>query len=293
MDVHVLRNFLVVVREGNITRAAESLHIAQSSLSKQLIDLEDELGRKLLIRGKRKISLTEDGIFLRRRAEEIVALMDRTERELADDISALRGEVLIGGAPTEEVLHSAVRLREEHPGIRFHFHIGDATDIYEKLDHGNLDFAVLPEPVDIMKYEYLPLSKTDRWGLIMPCSSHLAAKDSVSREDLRTIPLIFHRREGLQRDICLWAGAEPDDLDICATYNLVYGSPAPYVRSGLGFFLVTEEHFDSAADNGICFRPLEPPLELHYVLVWKRHPVFNMASQAFLETIRSEIKEGK
>lgn len=286
MDVYVLRNFLAIAREGNITRAAESLHMAQSSLSKQLIDLENELGKKLLIRGKRKITLTEDGIFLRRRAEEIVRLVEKTERELIAGSSEISGEVTIGGVTDLQVLRAAAALRKTHPGIQFRFFVGDATSVMEQLDHGSLDFAVLLAPVDTMKYESLPLQKSGRWGLLVPCGSPLAEKAGVLREDFCRIPLISHHRAGLQREISLWAEAEPEDLNIAATYNVVYGSPVPFVQSGLGYFLTSEEFLGEERHDGVCFRPLDPPLELHYAFVWKRYPTFSKAAEAFLEKVK-------
>lgn len=287
MDIRVLRNFLAVAREENITRAAESLHIAQPSLSKQLMDLEKELGKKLLIRGKRKITLTEDGVLLRKRADEIVMLLEKTERELTTDSSVISGEVTIGGSPTARVLQAAAALRLLHPDICFHFYSNDATDVVERLDHGSLDFAVLLEPVDTLKYESLSLKDSARWGLLMSSDCSLAEKESIQREDFCKLPLIFHRRAGLQREISLWAQTDLSQLNIAATYNVVNGSPVHFVQSGLGYFLTSEDHLSSELSSGICFRPLNPPLTLHYALVWKRYPVFSKAAEAYLETVRN------
>ena len=162
MDIRVLRYFLAVAREGNITRAAESLHITQPSLSKQLMDLEQELGKTLLLRGKRKITLTEDGILLRKRADEIVTLLEKTECEISSDTSILSGEIAVGGSPTEQILRAAASIRAKHPDVQFHFYSSDATDVTELLDHGSLDFAVLLEPVDTLKYEHITLSDASR-----------------------------------------------------------------------------------------------------------------------------------
>lgn len=289
MDIRVLRNFLAVAREENITRAAESLHIAQPSLSKQLMDLEKELGKQLLIRGKRKITLTEDGVLLRKRADEIVTLLEKTEREISTDTTDISGEIFIGGSPTKSMLQAAAALRAEHPGIQFHFYSSDAIDVTERLDHGSLDFAVLLEPVDTVKYEYLSLMDSYRWGLLMPIGCPLAQKATVQKENLCAAPLIMHRRAGLQRKIALWAGTEPEHMNIAATYNVVNGSPVHFVRSGLGYFLTSENYLAAKPDPGVCFRPLDPPLELHHALVWKHHPVFSKASEAFLEKVRRQI----
>lgn len=172
MDVRILRHFLAVAREGNITRAAESLHIAQPSLSKQLMDLEDELGKQLLIRGKRKITLTEDGVLLRKRAEEIVSLLEKTKQEISASPMELGGEISIGGMPVSKVLEAAAAIRADHPDVRFHFYSSDATDVTELLDHGSLDFAVLLEPVDTSKYEYVSLADVSRSHLHWKSTTH-------------------------------------------------------------------------------------------------------------------------
>lgn len=286
MDIRVLRNFLAVAREENITRAAESLHIAQPSLSKQLIDLEKELGKQLLIRGKRKVTLTEDGILLRKRADEIVTLLEKTKQEIILDTAEISGEISIGGTPTKKVLQISAALRKKHTGIQFDFFSSDATDVVERLDHGSLDFAVLLEPIDTTKYEYISLPDFDCWGLLMPSNCELAKKSVIQREDLCNVPLIFHRRIGLQRKIALWAQTEIEHMNIAATYNVINGNPAQFVKSGLGYFLTSEDRASAGLDPDVCFRPLSPKLELHHALVWKRYPIFNKAAEIFLNEFR-------
>lgn len=286
MDIRVLRNFLAVARVENITRAAESLHIAQPSLSKQLMNLEKELGKQLLIRGKRKIKLTEDGILLRKRADEIVALLEKTKQEIRLDTAEISGKISIGGTPTKKVLQVASALRKKYPGIQFDFFSGDATDVLERLDHGSLDFAILLEPIDTSKYKYISLPDFDCWGLLMPNDCELAEKSVIRREDLCTAPLIIHRRVGLQRKIELWAQTELEHMNIAATYNVINGLPAQFVKSGLGYFLISEDRA-AGYDPEVCFRPLFPQLELHYALVWKRYPVFHKASAIFLNEFKS------
>ena len=284
MDIRLLRYFLAVAREENITRAAETLHIAQPSLSKQLMELEDELGKRLLVRGKRKVTLTEDGILLRKRAEEIVALFEKTEAELRSD-TTIEGEIAIGGMPTKQILSAAAELRKTYPRVQFRFYASDAGDVTEKLDHGSLDFAVLLTPVDEVKYESFPLADSSRWGVILPADHPQAQKAVVTEADLMTLPLVMHKREGLQREIASWAGTDPERLNISATYNVVNGDPSEFVRSGLGCFLTTENHLSSVYAADICFRPLEPPLLVHHALVWKRHTILGKTAGAFLECI--------
>ena len=286
MDIRVLRNYLAVAREQNITRAAESLHIAQPSLSKQLMDLEKELGKPLLLRGKRKLTLTEHGALLRKRAEEIVALMEKTRQEIAADAGEISGRIAIGGSPTACVLKAAAALREKHPGVHLDFYVSDATDVVERLDHGSLDFAVLLEPVDLARYEAISLGDSARWGLVMPSCCEMARQAAVERADLCRAPLVFHRRAGLQMEIAHWAQTEPERLQIAATYNVVNGWPAPFVRSGLGYFLTTEDHLGAALDSDLCFRPLNPPLTIHHAMVWKHYPIFSKACEAFVACVR-------
>ena len=283
MDIRVLRYFLAVAHEENITRAAASLHIAQPSLSKQLMELEKELGKTLLVRGKRKITLTEDGVLLRKRAEEITELLDKTKQELSADTSQLSGKISIGGNPSASVLKQAASLRSQYPDISFEFYSSDAIDVLERLEHGLLDFAVFLEPIDTMKYEYISLTDASRWGLLIPADCELAQKQFVEKQDLVKYPLIFHRRKGLQRLISRWAETDISNLNIAATYNVINGSPARFVEGGLGYFLTTEDLLSSSIDKDLCFRPLEPPLEIHYALIWKRYASFSKAAEKFLE----------
>ena len=286
MDIRVLRYFLAVAREENITRAAEILHIAQPTLSKQLMELEQELGKKLLIRGKRKITLTEDGVLLRKRAEEIVALLEKTRNEIASDSKIISGEISIGGNPSTTVLKAASALRQVHKDITFHFFSGDATAITERLDHGSLDFAILLSPVDTTKYEYVLLPDISQWGLLMESDSPLAAMPVITKEVLCTVPLVLHQRTGLQQKIALWAETDLEQLDIAATYNVVHGNSISFAKSGLGYVLTPRDLFAPELDRSCCFRPLEPPLQLRYALVWKRYSVFSKAAEAFLEKVK-------
>ena len=286
MELRLLRYFLAIAQEENITRAAERLHISQPSLSKQLMELEQEIGKPLLVRGKRKLALTEDGVLLRKRADEILALVEKTERELNADDAQIAGEVAIGGNPTASVLRTAASIRAAHPGIHFRFYSSDATDVTERLDHGSLDFAVLLEPVDAAKYEYQSLNDCARWGLVLPEASPLAAKAVIEKEDLRAIPLILHHRIGLQREIAHWAQAEIEQLNVAATFNIVNGDPSAFVQSGLGFLLTADDHLPNQLNPGLCFRPLHPPLKVRHALVWKRYAAFSKAAETFLQAFQ-------
>lgn len=292
MDIRVLKYFLAVAREENITRAAESLHITQPSLSKQLMELEQETGKKLLVRGKRKITLTEDGVLLRRRADEIVKLLEKTERELSADSSQVSGEVSVGGNPTMTILKAASALREQNPEVQFRFYSSDATDVMERLEHGSLDLAVFLKPIDNVKFEYISLPDAARWGLLMTSSCELAKKERIQKSDLLSVPLIFHRRAGLQRIISQWAETDIENFSIAATYNVVSGSPERLVKSGLGCYLTVEDQLPERLGDGLCFRPLFPELDVHYALAWKRTALLSRASRAFLEMIRQTCNGG-
>lgn len=286
MDIRVLRYFLAVAREENITRAAEMLHIAQPTLSKQLMELEEELGKQLLIRGKRKITLTEDGVLLRKRAEEIVNLVQKTKDEISSDFLEIHGEISIGGNPTESILRAASLLRKEHEGVRFQFFSGDGTAVTERLDHGSLDFAVLLPPVDTEKYDYIMLPETSDWGLLMRTDSPLAVLPSIDKDVLLSIPLVVHQRTGMQQRIALWAGADIEAFDIAATYNVVHGNSIAFAESGLGYFLAPRDLLAPELGKGICFKKLDPPLKIHYALVWKRNPLFSKAAEVYVGKIK-------
>ena len=286
MDIRVLRYFLAVAREETITRASESLHIAQSSLSKQLIELEQELGKKLFIRGKRKITLTEEGILLRKRADEIVNLLEKTERDIRLDSETIRGEISIGGGPSPFMIEAAAQLRKHYPEIQFHFLYGDAVDIMERLDHGSLDFAVLMTPVDTMKYDCISLPESEQWGVLMKCSNPFSRHPAIYKSELAQMPLVIHQRAELQRELALWVGKEIDSLNIAGTFNIIHGNPAVFVEKGLGNVLTTDTLAALIAEQDICFRPLEPPMKIRYSLVWKRYSVFHKAAKIFLNELK-------
>lgn len=281
VEIRELRYFLAVAREENITRAAESLHIAQPSLSKQLMELEKKLGKKLLIRGKRKITLTEEGVLLRKRAEEIVDLVEKTEHEISYDLEEIMGDIYIGGSTPDSVLSVAAEMRNTYSGVYFHFYSGDAVEVSERLDHGSLDFAVMLEPVDNTKYDFISLPDHSEWGVLMKSEDELVNKKYVTQDDIKRISLIMHRRAGLQNEIAHWAGTDLENLNIAATYNVVHGSPVPFVMQGLGYFVTTRDMLAPVLDPNVCFLPLEPKLSTKVALVWKKHAVFSNAAKVF------------
>ena len=290
MEMRLLKYFLAVANEENITRASEKLHISHPSLSIQLKDLEKKLGKKLLIRGKRKISLTDEGVILRKRAEEIVSLMEKTETEIGANLNNIEGEIMIGGYPAPTILKTAYNLRRKYQNVKFDFYSGDAEYVCERLDHGNLDFAVLLAPIDNVKYDYVALKENSVWGILTKSDCKIAKKKFIIKEDLKNIPLIMHKRIGLQRLITNWADIRIEDLNVVATYNVIQGSLKSFVESGLGYPLITKNLIETTVDNGYHFVPLKPALQINHALVWKRYPIFTNVQKAFLEELKKNLK---
>lgn len=286
MDIRVLKYFLAVAQEKNITRAAESLHIAQPSLSKQMMELEQSLGKKLLVRGKRKITLTEEGIFLRKRAEDIVSLVEKTRQEISSDFTDITGEIVIGGNATPTLLRAVSSMQKQYPNVVFQFYSEDASDVTERLEHGNLDFASLLQPIDTVKYEYLPLPDTSIWGVLMKKDSPFSSMNAIKKEHLLQMPLILHRRIGLQQMIADWAQTDLRSLHITATYNVLHGSPVPFVENNIGYFLTTRDLLAPKLDDSVVFKPLEPALKKQSNLVWKRKNILSNPARVFLEIVR-------
>ena len=293
MELRVLRYFLAVAREESISDAAEFLHITQPTLSRQLMDLEEELGKQLLIRGNRnrKIMLTEDGMRLRKRAEEIVALADKTEAEFLAGDEAVSGDVYIGCGESDAmhiIAKTAVKLRQDYPDIHFHLYSGNAEDVSERMEKGLLDFGIFITSANIDKYDYLKLPAYDTWGLIMRKRDKLAAKDFITPQDLEGLPLIMSRQALVQEDISRWGKKQIQDLNVVATYNLVYNA-AIMTREGFGYTLTLDKLANTGSDSDLCFRPLKPELRINLNLVWKKYQIFSKASQKFLEYLKNEI----
>ena len=293
MELRVLRYFLAVAREESISDAAEFLHITQPTLSRQLMDLEEELGKQLLIRGKRnrKIMLTEDGMRLRKRAEEIVALADKTEAEFLAADDAVSGDVYIGCGESDAmriIAKTAVKLRQDYPDIHFHLYSGNAEDVSERMEKGLLDFGIFITSANIDKYDYLKLPAYDTWGLIMRKSDKLAARDFITPQDLQGLPLIMSRQALVQEDISRWGKKQIQNLNVVATYNLVYNA-AIMTREGFGYTLTLDKLANTGSDSDLCFRPLKPELRINLNLVWKKYQIFSKASQKFLEYLKNEI----
>ena len=289
MDIRVLQYFLAVAREESITKAAEALRMTQPPLSRQLKDLEEELGKQLLIRGSKKVTLTEDGMLLRKRAEELVDLMEKTKAELASSSENINGDIYIGCGETESIsflAQAAHDLKKKHPLIHYHIYSGDAERVMERLDKGLIDFGLLVGEADISKYDYLKLSQKDLWGVLMRKDSLLAEKDVICAEDLWDKPLIVSHQTSINTEMFRWLRADISKLNIVATYDLIYNA-AQFVKKGFGYVIALDKLINTTGDSNLCFRPLSPTLEAELCIVWKKYQVLSRASSAFLQQLQN------
>jgi len=291
MDIRVLEYFLAVAREQTISGAAEALHMTQPPLSKQLKELEQELGKQLFVRGNRRITLTREGMLLRKRAEEIVSLMERTKNEVSACGDGVSGDVYIGGGETEgmrPIARAIQQVQRAYPNIRFHLFSGDGYDVTEHLDRGLIDFGTLIEPIDLRKYDSLRLPHPDVWGLLMRKDDPLAQKDGISPNDLQGIPIIQSRQLLGENGLSGWLGFNHEKLHTVATGNLV-NNVRLLVEEGVGCALTLDEIVNLSGDSSLCFRPLTPRLESWMYIVWKKYQTFSSAAEIFLHALQETI----
>lgn len=284
MELRVLRYFLAVAREQNITAAARSLHVSQPTLSRQLMDLENEFGTVLLIRGKGKITLTNEGQLLRKRAEELITLADKTVSEMTFSDTEIGGNIYIGGGEADAVrliAKLAKNIQTEYPNVHYHLVSGDADDLQEKLDKGLLDFGIFVEPADITKYEFIRLPATERWGVIMRKDSPLAGKAVISPEDIWDVPLIISRQTTQDQIIQKWFKKNMRLLNIVSTYNLFYNAGL-MVEEGVGYMIGIDKLANTSENSNLCFVPLDLDYQIHFDLVWKKYQTFSRAAELFL-----------
>lgn len=291
MELRELKYFLAVAESGSISRAAEKLFVTQPNLSRQMQGLEKELGQKLFVRGNRKITLTEAGKLLKKRAEEIVTLAEKTENELSVKAGETGGRISIGGGESYAVVliaETACRLQKDYPKIKFDFFSGDTNEVMEKLDKGLIDFGILIEPADLSKYSYLKLPLADTWGVLMKKTSPLAAKPFVTKEDLFNRQLILSKHSLNEYLIADWFAPYGDGLNVVATYNLIYNASL-LVRRGLGYALALDKLVDVSEDSELCFRPLNPPLISPVSIVWKPDTLLSAPSEKFISYLSAYI----
>lgn len=297
MEIRVLQYFLAVAREQSISSAAESLHLSQPTLSTQLKALEEELGKQLLIRGtkgSRRVLLTEEGMLLRKRAEEITELVRITEREISCSDDVIAGDVYIGTGESDMVrifARAAKRLREKYPDIHCHMLSGNAEFVKDYLDRGLVDFGVVYSQVDTGIYSSVKIPIRDNWGVLMRKDSPLAALDKITPGDLSDKPLIVPAQKSDDWQMASWFGADAQRMDIVATYNLVFNASL-MVDEGLGYAICFDKIINLSGDSRLCFRPLSPEMKAEASVIWKRYKVFSKAAQKFIDEVQQccEIK---
>ncbi|MCH5211021.1 MAG: LysR family transcriptional regulator [Oscillospiraceae bacterium] len=286
MEIRVLRYFLAVAREQSISGAAQALHLSQPTLSRQLMDMEQKFGKQLFIRGNKRITLTEDGMLFRRRAEEIIDLVDKTEAEITATDDSISGDIYIGAGETEVMRHLAKiakDIQNDYPDIHYHIFSGNAEIVMERLDKGLIDFGLLLDANDASKYNYVELPSTDIFGILMKKDSPFADREAISFNDLKKMPLIvsaqphYHAPEKQVKKIL-------DSLNIVATYNLIYNASL-LVEEGLGYALCLDRLIKITDESPLCFVPLESQYEIKPYVAWKKNQVFSKASDLFLKRL--------
>ncbi len=290
MEIRVLRYFLEIARTGNMSRAAETLHVSQPTLSKQMKELEQELGKKLFRRGSVGLALTDEGMLLRKRAEDILDMVDKTTDEFHALDTVTGGEVHIGCAESHQIKYLAriiKEFREEYPLFRYHLTSGNTEQVVERLDRGLIDFAVIVEPPNLSKYNYIEVPETNTWGLVLKKDDPLATKSSIDIDDLIGLPIICSA-QAMQFDIPRWCGEKADMLDLTGTINLAYNGSV-FVKEGVGYMLSFDNLIDTGTNSPLTFRPLNPPLETKMYVIWKKYQVFTPIAELLIDEMKNKL----
>lgn len=288
MELRVLNYFLAIAREENITKAAQMLHITQPTLSRQIMQLEEELGVKLFSRSSHRIVLTEDGQLLKRRAQELITLADKTKREFLQKDSELTGEITIGSGEfqsTREFAKMMAAFRKKHPLVQYRIYSGNADNIKDYIERGLLDLGVMGGSVDIRKYEFVSMPVKEQWGILVRTDSPLAQKEGIQPEDLLGIPLVMASRD-FRSELGEWFGELYAQVNIAATGNLLYNE-AMLVESGFGAVICIK--LNCSYEN-LKFIPLYPAVESRTALVWKKDQIFPPATAGFIEFAAQYLK---
>lgn len=284
MELRVLQYFLAVTREQSISGAAESLHLSQPTLSRQLKDMEEELGKQLFIRSNRKITLTEEGIILRKRAEEIMELVKKTEDEITLSDDSIAGNITVGAGETDGVrflARAAQAVQKDYPLVHFHIVSGDRASVTEDLDRGLIDFGLLFGEIETSKYEYLNVPFQDSFGVLMRRDSPLAEKETITPEDLRDKPLIVSRQSIHDCTLHTILGCDQEKLNVVASYNLLFNGSL-MVDEGIGYAICLDKIINVTGNSNLCFRPLSTKAEADMHIVWKKYQVFTKAAEKYL-----------
>lgn len=291
MELRELKYFLAVAREQSISRAAQALYVTQPNLSRQMQNLEKETGHQLFIRGTRKITLTEAGRLLRKRAEEIMELYNKTEAELSVSDYDISGDIYIGGGESYamQIIAKAARdVRKDYPKVKFHLFSGDGATISERLDKGLIDFGVFIGIYDLSKYDRLQLSLCDTWGVLMRKDSPLAQKEKITPEDLWNKPLLLSRQSLGKTAVTEWFKKSPDELNVVGTGNLLYNMSL-LVKEGLGYAITLDKIINTTGDSELCFRPLYPELKSNLEIAWKKYQIFPKCAEIFLKRLQDNL----
>ena len=292
MEIRVLRYFLEIARIGNMSRAAETLHVSQPTLSKQMKELEEELGKKLFHRESAGLSLTDEGMLLRKRTEDILDMIDKTIDEFSALDTVTGGEVYIGCAESHQIKYLAriiKKFRENYPLFRYHLTSGNTEQVIERLDRGLIDFAVIVEPPNLSKYNYIEVPETNVWGLVMKKDDPLAVKSRIEVEDIIGLPLICSA-QAMEVDIPRWCGEKLDQLNLSGTINLAYNGSI-FVKEETGYMLTFDKLIDTSTNSPLTFRPLHPLLETKMYIIWKKYQVFRPIAELLINEMKKELTQ--
>lgn len=297
MEIRVLKYFLTVAEVGNITKAANSMHLTQPTLSRQLQDLEKELGQKLFVRGNHSVSLTAEGMILKKRAEEIIELVEKTENEFSTIKDEVAGDIFIGSGETKSIklITDVMKtLKQDYPKIKFHIVSGDSEDLVERLEKGLLDFCVLIQPFNLEKYNYIDLEEKDTWGILLRKDDPMVKKKSIKIEDLIGLPLLISRqviKKTIEDNPILnWFGEDYEKLKIVGTYNLLYNA-AIMTEDKIGYALGLDRLIAETINSPLTFRPLNPKLEVGISIAWKKNQVFSKPAKLFLDELQKTFQK--
>ncbi len=293
MELRVLQYFLAVTREQSISGAAESLHLSQPTLSRQLKEMEEELGKQLFIRGNRRVTLTEEGMILRKRAAEIMELVKKAEDEISLSDETIAGDITIGAGETDGIrllAKVARKMQNEYPQVHFHIVSGDRVTVAEDMDKGLIDFGLLFGEIDTTKYEYMRIPYKDSFGVLMRRDSPLSEKEIITPKDLLDKPLILSRQMLHDPNLPALFQCSVDQLNIAATYNLLFNGSL-MVDEGMGYAICLDKIINVSGESSLCFRPLAPQMEAGMNLVWKKYQVFTKASEKFLLMCRDMLEQ--
>ena len=289
IETRLLNYFLTIAREQNITRAAEALHLTQPTLSKQIKELEEHLGKQLLIRGKKKVTLTDEGAFLRARAQEMLELMEKTESAFRAEHAITGGDIYLGCGETaamDMITEVYRKLHDQYPDIHFHTHSGDAETVMERLDKGLIDMGLLLGPIRQDKYEYLNIRQKDTFGLLMRRDCMLAKKEQITLADMKGLPLLFPEQTYSGNQQLEWSGMDYRSLNIVATYNLIYNATF-LVEKGIGYALTLANLVNTEGPRSLTFRPVTPEIAVDLYIVTKKYQTFSPAAKLYLDFLKN------